>query len=85
MSPEPITRVHQMTGYKTMSKDIDDPSLDLESVIMQTCQLVYQETLSVLYRASEFSFCEPSQISSFQQDRLLDQSEWITCHSSFYH
>lgn len=74
-----------MTGYKTMYKDIDDPSLDLESVIMQTCQRVYQEMLSVLYSANEFSFCEPSQISSFQRDRLSDQSERITCHSSFYH
>ena len=58
--PEPITRVHQVTGYKTMLKDTDDPSLDLESAVMQTCQLVYQETLPVLYGANEFSFCEPS-------------------------
>ena len=85
MCPEPITRVHQMTGYKTMFKDTDDPSLDLESAIMQTCQLVYQETLPVLYGANEFSLCEPSQISSFQWDRLSDQSEWITCPNLFYH
>ena len=37
VSPEPITRVHQVTGHKTMFKNTDDPSLDLESAVMQTC------------------------------------------------
>ena len=51
--------------------DAHPPSHDIDSAILRTCRLIYQEALPILYGSNLFEFRTVDQIQSFQYGFIL--------------
>lgn len=56
VSSEYITDAHDLLGYKTIVASNHHPILDIDSNLMRTCRLIYEETSPVLYGRNIFEF-----------------------------
>ena len=74
VSGESITHPHRMIGYnETVVKPGNLPCYGIDAGFMQTCRVIYKDTMSILYRVNEFQFNSPTDIGSFQRHGLLEQ------------
>jgi len=74
VSSERITRAHDLIGYKTLVANNHHPIPNIDSRVMQTCRLIYEETLPILYGGNIFEFSSPNSISHFADARLSKSS-----------
>lgn len=70
VSSEPISRAHELIGYKTLVANNYHPIPDIDARILQTCRLIYEETLPILYGKNTFRFDNPNSMSLFSNEGL---------------
>ena len=89
VSGESITHPHRMIGYdETVAKPGNLPCYGIDAGFMQTCRVIYEETIPILYGVNEFQFNSPTDIGSFQRHGLMNKSQmkkldWTM--PSYYH
>lgn len=74
VSSERVTRAHDLIGYKTLVASNHHPISNIDSRVMQTCRLIYAETLPILYGENVFEFSSPNSISHFADAGLSKSS-----------
>lgn len=65
VSSERITHAHDLLGYKTIVASNHRPITDIDSRLMRTCRLIYDETSPVLYGKNRFEFSSPDSMVRF--------------------
>lgn len=74
VSSDRINRAHDLIGYKTLVANNHHPISNIDSRIMQTCRLIYEETLPILYGENIFEFSSSNSISHFADAGLSRSS-----------